>query len=311
MGKSMKSQDSHDYMSSHQSLPYSKNYNSKSWYEKMMKKIAMQKMFEKMDNMDFDMCSSMKHGQYKNKYNYDNSDDMMDAFQSKMFEENMKENMMMYKMQQMQRSNDDASYNPFNKSSYRERMAALLQRHKRQAAGAKKPANGNGAVTLPESLDLGDRLADKLKEEREQMEAKVGNMTCVLREMGVLNQQNELDFNTQKRTFEKHNFRSKWLKNRILDDMEMCNKAAEALPYDYQQEQNFPGLVNLAKVKTFVRCCKYSKMKSCMYQDVKEKLEKNFGSLQKIEEQTQLTEDQLFPLVNQLLHGEEMEYYGY
>merc|ERR1711973_900123 len=104
----------------------------------------------------------------------------------------MKENMMMYKMQQMQRSNDDASYNPFNKSSYRERMAVLLQRHKRQAAGAKKPANGNAAVTLPESLDLGDRLA---------------------------NQQNELDFNTQKRTFEKYNFPSKWLKNRLLDDM--------------------------------------------------------------------------------------------
>jgi len=335
--KSMKSQDSHDYMSSHQSLPYSKNYNSKSWYEKMMKKIAMQKMFEKMDNMDFDMYSSMKHGQYKNKYdfdssddmmdmykhkmrfnnydsmkyNYDNSDDMMDAFQSKMFEENMKENMMMYKMQQMQRSNDDASYNPFNKSSYRERMAALLQRHKRQAAGAKKPANGNAAVTLPESLDLGDRLADKLKEQRQKMESEIGNMTCVLREMGILNQQNELDFNTQKRTFEKYNFRSKWLKNRLLDDMEVCNKVAQSLPNEVQEEQNYPGLVNMAQIKAFMRCCKYSKMRSCMYQDVKEKLEKNFGPTDKILEQTQLTEDQLFPLVMKLLHGEEMEYYGY
>merc|ERR1711926_12414 len=243
--------------------------------------------------------------------NYDKSDSMMDAFKSKMFEEEMKENMMMYKMQQMQRSNDDSSYNPFNKNSYRERMAALLQRHKRQAPGSKKPANVNGAVTLPESLDLGDRLADKLKEEREQMEAKVGNMTCVLREMGVLNQQNELDFNTQKRTFEKYNFPSKWLKNRLLDDMEVCNKVAQSLPNEAQQEMNFPGLVNLAQVKTFMRCCKYSKMKSCMYQDVKEKLEKNFGPMDKILEQTQLTEDQLFPLVMKLLHGEEMEYYGY
>merc|ERR1711926_67780 len=243
--------------------------------------------------------------------NYDKSDSMMDAFKSKMFEEEMKENMMMYKMQQMQRSNDDSSYNPFNKNSYRERMAALLQRHKRQAPGSKKPANVNGAVTLPESLDLGDRLADKLKEEREQMEAEIGNMTCVLREMGILNQQNELDFNTQKRTFEKYNFPSKWLKNRLLDDMEVCNKVAQSLPNEVQEEQNYPGLVNMAQIKAFMRCCKYSKMRSCMYQDVKEKLEKNFGPTDKILEQTQLTEDQLFPLVMKLLHGEEMEYYGY
>merc|ERR1711973_943147 len=300
----------------YQALPYSKNYESKSWLEKMMQKMTMKKMFEKYmnnkhDNMDFDMYSNMKHSQYKNMFDFDKSDSMMDAFKSKMFEEEMKENMMKYKMQQMQRSSDDSSYNaynPFESSSYRRRMSSVNYRQKRQASGSKP--NG-AAVILPESLDIGDRLAEKLKEEQEHTEAKIGNMTCVLREMGVLNQQNELDFNTQKRTFEKYNFRSKWLKNRILDDMEMCNKAAEALPYDYQQEQNFPGLVNLAKVKTFMRCCKYSKMKSCMYQDVKEKLEKNFGSLQKIKEQTQLTEDQLFPLVNQLLHGEEMEYYGY
>merc|ERR1711926_43051 len=311
--KTMKDHHSSEHMSNYfednnyQALPYSKNYESKSWLEKMMQKMTMKKMFEKY----------MKHSQYKNmfdfdnKYNYDKSDSMMDAFKSKMFEEEMKENMMKYKMQQMQRSSDDSSYNaynPFESSSYRRRMSSVNYRQKRQASGSKP--NG-AAVILPESLDIGDRLAEKLKEEQEHTEAKIGNMTCVLREMGVLNQQNELDFNTQKRTFEKYNFRSKWLKNRILDDMEMCNKAAEALPYDYQQEQNFPGLVNLAKVKTFMRCCKYSKMKSCMYQDVKEKLEKNFGSLQKIKEQTQLTEDQLFPLVNQLLHGEEMEYYGY
>jgi hypothetical protein len=46
-----------------------------------------------------------------------------------------------------------------------------------------------------------------------------------------------------------------------------------------------------------------------MFQDVKIKLEKNFGPLDKILAQTHLTEDQLFPLVIMLLHGEEMEYF--
>ena len=35
-------------------------------------------------------------------------------------------------------------------------------------------------------LDLGDRLVKKLKDQKEQMEQKVGNMTCVLREMNSL-----------------------------------------------------------------------------------------------------------------------------
>jgi len=348
--KNIKEHDSSDYMSgnyheyNYGSRPYSKDYDSKSWMEKMMKKMAMKNMYEKFmmknkqDSMDFDMYSSMNTDSYKN---------MFDEFQSKMYEDNMNENMMMYKMkhmhdsnvddsynpysrssynvfedkmkenmmrykmQQMQNSGDDSSYNPFNKSSYREKMAALLHRHKRQAPGQKKPANVNTAVTLPESLDLGDRLADKLKEEQQKMEAKLGNMTCVLREVGILNQQNELDFNTQKRTFEKYNFPSQWLKKRLLDDMELCNKVAQSLPNEAQEEKNYPGLVNLAQVNAFMRCCKYSKMRSCMYQDVKQKLEKNFGPLPKILEQTQLTEDQLFPLVMELLHGEEMEYYGY
>jgi len=341
----MKNFGEHQQEHHYGSRPYSMDYDNKSWLEKMMNKMAMKKMYEKYmmknshDNMDYDMYSSMNTNSHKNMFDFDN-------FQSKMYEDKMNENMMLYKMKQMQDSNvddsysplsrssynmfedkmkenmmmykmqrmqnsDDSSYNPFNKSSYREKMAALLRRHKRQTPGQKKPSNANVAVTLPESLDLGDRLADKLKEEQEKMEAKLGNMTCVLREMGILNQQNELDFNTQKRTFEKYNFPSKWLKNRLLDDIELCNKVAQSLPNDYQQEQNYPGLVNLVQVKTFMRCCKYSKMRSCMYQDVKEKLEKNFGPLPKILEQTQLTEDQLFPLVMELLHGDEMEYYGY
>jgi len=327
MMQTMKEHDSSDYMSSlfndhhYESRPYSMDHD-KSWFQKMMMKMNMKKMFEKnimnkYDSNDFSMYSNMKGNQYKNMFDFDNSDKygshsnfdvekMMDAYESKMNEDKMMENMMMYKMQQMQRSNDESSYNPFNKNTYRERMAALLQRHKRQAPKNKD----NAAVTLPENLDLGDRLADKLKQEQYEMEQEIGNMTCVMKEIGILNQQNELDFNTQKRAFEKFNIPNQWLKNRLLDDMELCNKVAESLPVESQKEYNFPGLINMAQVKSYMRCSKYSKMRTCMYKDVKETLEKNFGSLDKIMEQTQLNEDQLFPLVTQLLHGEEMEYFG-
>merc|ERR1712168_1784077 len=315
MMQTMRGHDSSSYMPSmfddqhYGAKPYSMDNTNKSWMEKMMMKMAMKKMFEKtmMNNYD----SNMNNNQYKDMFDFDSSEmyesqsnfeKMMDSYGSK-----MNEDMMMDKMQQMQRSNDESSYNPFNKNTYRERMAALLQRHKRQAP--KKPENA--AVTLPENLDLGDRLADKLKQEQIEMEQKIGNMTCVMREIGVLNQQNELDFAAQKRAFEKFNIPNQWLKNRLLNDMELCNKVADSPPSESQKEYNFPGLINMAQVKSYMRCSKYSKMRTCMYKDVKETLEKNFGSLDKIMEQTQLNEDQLFPLVTQLLHGEEMDYFGF
>merc|ERR1711931_601778 len=317
----MDEKDSSDY--EYKMSPYSKGYNKDSWMEKMMKKMAMKKMMEKFmekdhDNMNFDMYSNMKNEKYGDMFDFDFSDKygshsdysaekMMEMMQSKMFEDKMKDNMMKYKMQQM-RSNEE--YNPFNKNTYRERMAALLKRHKRQAAPGSQNKNG-GAITLPESLDLGDRLADKLMEEKSKMEAKVGNMTCVLREIGILNQNDELDFNTMKRQMDDYKYTDEWVKERCLDDTDMCLKMAKSLPSEAQQDFNFPGIVNGAQVKTFMRCKKYAEMKTCMYKDVKEKLEKNFGSLDKILEQTQLTEDQLFPLVIKLLHGDEMEYYSY
>merc|ERR1712107_952596 len=75
------------------------DHTNKSWMEKIM-----------MNNYDSDMYSN----QYKDMFDFDSSDmyesqsnleKMMDAYGSKMNEDKMMENMMMYKMQQMQRSN--------------------------------------------------------------------------------------------------------------------------------------------------------------------------------------------------------------
>merc|ERR1712176_1699619 len=61
--------------------------------------------------------------------------------------EQMMENMMMHKMK-----NDDSS-------SYRQRMAALLSRNKRQAN--KGQGRKDSATTLPATLDIGDKLVEK------------------------------------------------------------------------------------------------------------------------------------------------------
>lgn len=246
------------------------NSNSNDWMEKMMKKVMMQKMFEK-NGMDtsFDTYKMDKMSDF-------NEDDFMKS-------------MMEYKMKQM----DTPA------SSYRERMAELLSRNKRQAK--------DSAVTLPVSLDIGDRLADKVKAQQQQMQEKIGNMTCVLRECGILNDDNELDARVQKQYMSQYKV-DKWLKERVEDDIDTCVEYATGIPSDYMESYNFPGYANVAQIKTYMKCIKYSKMRSCMYKDVKEKLEDNFGPLEKILEQTQLTEDQLYPLVMNLMHGDEMEY---
>lgn len=313
--------------SPHQYNHNSNNYfNSNSWMDNMFKKMAIRTAMKKMageymNNMnknnyhnDMSYGSSFMNTDNYDNYNYnsmsnanDNTNYNVDKMMDQFFEDKLKANMMKYKMQHSHGSSADKfrTINPFaNKNSYREKMSALLQRHKRQA----KPAGGS-AITLPESLDLGDRLADKLKQEQEQIKSSVGNMTCVMRKMGVLNDQNEVDINTQKRHFKKYKFESQWLQDRIEDDMELCVKMANALPSEAQQEYNYPGYANLSKLMAHNKCCQETTLRTCVFYDVKKKLETNFGSLEKILEQTQMTENQLLPLVMNLLHGEEMEYF--
>merc|ERR1712168_1334787 len=148
----------------------------------------------------------------------------------------------------------------------------------------------------------------KLQQEQEMIKSSVGNMTCIMRKMGVINDQNELDINTQKRALKKLNFESKWLHDRIEDDMEMCVNMANAMPTQVQQRFNYPGLVNLSKLKAYKKCCLETRLRTCAFYDVKKTLESNYGSMDSILEQTKLTEDQLLPLMMNLLYGDELPY---
>jgi len=279
---------------SHHSVgPWASEYDQSSWMEKMMKKMMMKKMMEKMfdhssSSYDSEYDSEFSPSMYRRLFKKDQMD--YDSYDS----DNFMENMMRHKMK-----SDDSS-------SYRQRMAALLSRNKRQAN--KGQGRKDSATTLPATLDIGDKLVEKLKHQQEEMEHKIGNMTCVLRETGILNQQNKLDIRTQKQYFQQFKFENKWLKNRIEKVMELCVDLAKSVPEEYTEEYNYSEHVNVGQVHMYMKCIKVHKIKTCMNNDIKEKIETNFGPLDKILEQTQLTEEQLFPLVMNLLHGDEMEF---
>merc|ERR1712168_209041 len=147
-------------------------------------------------------------------------------------------------------------------------------RSKRQAAG--------------DALALNDRLKEKIQHVFEEQQSKIGNMTCVLKEMNCLNAENEIDVRAMKKDAEQYNMPSVWFKNRyeeILDKQEIVTGEF--------------GTVNMGRVKSFMSCCKNAKQKLCMNQDIKNKIETNFGPVDEILDSFnyQITEDQLFTQV--------------
>jgi hypothetical protein len=209
-------------------------------------------------------------------------------------------------------SNQKDNTNQFSQELMR-RMGGVQQkqnqfRFKREVNGDTKP-QGSDANTLPGFLELGDRLAEKLKDTKEKAIAKMGNFTCVMKEMNVLTQENQINVRGMKQELEKFNMPSQWFKDHSVKNIDICYQMSEAVPQSVQADYNYPGFPNLAKMKVFMKCCKETKQKTCMHQDMKNKIENNFGPLEKILEQTGLTETELFPLMMSLLHSsEEMEY---
>merc|ERR1712179_15947 len=81
-----------------------------------------------------------------------------------------------------------------------------------------------------DNLDLGDRLFEKLAEQKHQMEAKIGNMTCVMRELNVLDASNNIDVQAMKRDIQKYNMPSEWFKNKYEHLLDTCYEMATNLP---------------------------------------------------------------------------------
>lgn len=153
-------------------------------------------------------------------------------------------------------------------------------------------------------LEIGDRLNNKLQELRQKMSEKVGNMTCVLKECAILD--NEGKFNDVEAILEHMNefqFPDPWLKARIESDVRLCHEKASVIPEGILNECVFGP--DMAKVKCYKKCLKNRKMKSCMNYDIKQQLEANFAPLPDLVEQTDLEEKELLPLVYKLLHGDE------
>merc|ERR1712001_317770 len=165
-----------------------------------------------------------------------------------------------------------------------------------------------------DSLALNDRLKEKLEHMMNEHVEEISNMTCVLREMNVIDQNNNIDVKAMKKDAQQYKLPSAWFGERYEEILDSCYEVAENLPAGLQDKvlpNNYNGpMRNLGKIKSFMTCCKSAKMKLCMYQDTKKKIETNFGPVDQLLDgfNNQITEEQVFYMVNELLQGDDDQF---
>merc|ERR1711945_16290 len=169
-----------------------------------------------------------------------------------------------------------------------------------------KAMNRNKRAT-DDLFELGDRLTDKLKQETEEWQAKLGNASCVLKELNIIDQNENLDISGMVQSVERGEwgeFPDQWLKEQHIKDCRTCATFADSIPKTVFEECAWGE--KWGRIMMFFQCEKDTKYKTCMNHDMKLKLEKSFGSLESLEEATGLPEYQLLPMTMKLLN-EQMD----
>merc|ERR1711872_1065306 len=110
--------------------------------------------------------------------------------------------------------------------------------------------------------DLGDKLTEKLQVAMKKWNAKMSNMSCYLKE---------------------DKWDDQWLLQKSKDDTNKCFAVAQSIPKfvaeDFYSEK-------WGRIKMFLFCMKKHQAYTCMKYDVKKMLEKHFGQLGDLVEQT-------------------------
>ncbi len=154
--------------------------------------------------------------------------------------------------------------------------------------------------------ELGERLTEKLKGKKEEWENKMGNMTCILQECGILDGAKKFNPKKAKLDWKDMPIKDKWVKDELEWACDQCEKMANNIPKPFLEKSPFG--TEMCKVKMFKECMMKVKFFTCMKSDIRKKLEKHFGDVGELAKSTDLTEDQLLMVVKTLLKGPEEEF---
>merc|ERR1712179_591236 len=196
----------------------------------------------------------------------------------------------------MFRSMKSNKYDSYKSNDYSPMMKRFMSSFQKRQAG--------------DSLELNDRLKEKLENLMTEHVSEMSNMTCVLKEMNVLDTRNKIDIAAMKADVQNYKMPSEWFKDQYFAILDNCHEVAENQPAELDNMYNMPGMQHMGTVKSFMTCCKTAKMRLCMNQDTKKKIETNFGPVEELLQSfnNQINEEQLFFMVNELLQGDDQEW---
>jgi len=268
--------------------------------EKMMKMMFMLKMMSHFGDNDGQVT--------RKKYDFYRADDysspMMKMMMKKMMNshegydrmDNMDSMEPMDMFSKMFRSMKSNKYDSYKSDDYSPMMKRFMSGFQKRQAD--------------DSLELNDRLKEKLVNLMQEHVAEMSNMTCVFRELNVLDTRNKIDVAAMKADTQKFKMPSEWFKKQYFAILDNCQEVAENQPAELDNMYNMPGMQHMGTVKSFMTCCKSAKMRLCMNQDTKKKIETNFGPVEELLQSfnNQINEEQLFFMVNELLQGDDQEW---
>merc|ERR1712080_714581 len=206
------------------------------------------------------------------------------------------------------RTQSPFTYAKFHNSKYRGFQPAMdlpgtysvkvESRFKRQADGG----SNNGF------LNLLDQLAEKIKVVEKTEEEEIGNYTCVLRHLHFLDHNNDLDLRAMINTIDNHQNANKWLKEQQIQNYQTCYQMAENMPR-HEQPVVEEGKPNMAKHQLFFQCLSKQSYETCMHHDLRTQIEHNFGPVDLLLKQTQLTEVELYRLVFEIIYRDTLDFF--
>jgi len=262
--------ETHQQQSGHPAiaiLPIPSQQTSEDPMMKMMKTMMMMKMMSKMMSKSDHHMKHMKHHMGFSPVDDDDEDE------------------------------DDESDDAFDEQDIDMKSVMRLVRTAMSSRRQKRDHHFGQDV-----FELGEKLTEKLEMVKHNFEQKMGNFTCVMREFGVIDKNNDLDLDSYLE--ESNKITDEWLKDEMEKNGRLCYAEAESLPAEVLNDCPFGP--KLGKIFHFMKCEKKRKCMSCMLNDVRKKLETNFGSLDKLVQDSGVAEKELLPMAAYMIQ-EQMQ----
>jgi len=256
---------------------------------------------------------------------------------------NSADSMDQYKMEQMFNAmkifgrNHPVDYNKYSSFNKYEMVKEMMLKHKMMEFMENYMQAGNSYKNIPYSgdfgytghksmfkhkrdadetlkdIELGDKLVAKINAYRDSMLAEIGNMTCVFREGGMLDNDNKLDIQSMKQKLYEYTLPNDWFKTRFEELIDNCYQIATNLPASIADENVVSGefgQVNVGQIEQFWKCYQEHHQKLCMDHDTRNKIEENYGPVEDMLDQTGWTERQLLSAFEYLI-TKENEIFGF